>query len=593
MKRIHSIVTPCLIATWLALPALAIGAEPPEASEAKAIEPSGAPSAGAAEGQSDEASQDDASAPPEIIAEWRRLKFGLFVHWGPVSLKGTEIGWSRGGERRGHRTQSNPSGIPVEVYDNLYKEFNPVEFDAREWVETAKAAGMRYMVFTTKHHDGFSMFDSRLTDYKITSRDSPFGRDVVGELADACHEGGLWWGIYYSPPDWHHPDYRTERHAKYVEFLHGQIRELLTNYGRVDIMWFDGLGGTAEDWDSKRLFRMIRTLQPEIIINNRGGLPGDYDTPEQRIGRMQVDRPWETCMTICRQWAWKPDDQMKSLEECIQTLVKVVGGDGNLLFNVGPMPDGRIEPRQVERLKQMGQWLARYGESIYDTRGGPFPRGAWGASTHKGNTIYLHLLNDAVDPVVLPPIEKKILEARVLTGGAAAVKQSDEMIEVAVPRQDRHQIDTIVVLQLDGPAAEANPGRLASGAVSTGKPASASNVYRNMADRYGPEKALDDDPDTRWATDYGTHEAWLEVDLGDPQTIDRAMIREAYAHRVEEFELQAQEGDAWKTFARGHRIGEECLIRFDPVTAEVVRLNILKATEGPTIWEFQLFPVKE
>jgi alpha-L-fucosidase len=312
------------------------------------------------------------SANPETIARWRQLKFGLFVHWGPVSLKGTEIGWSRGGQRRGHRTKSNPNGIPVEVYDNLYKEFNPVKFDARQWVEIAKAAGMRYMVFTTKHHDGFSMFDSKLTDYKITSPQSPFGRDVVGELADACHEAGLWWGIYYSPVDWHHPDYRTENHARYIRFLHGQIRELLANYGRVDIMWFDGLGGSARDWDSEPLFKMIRSLQPEIIINNRGGLPGDYDTPEQRIGGMQVDRPWETCMTICRQWAWKPDDELKSLAQCVQTLVKVVGGDGNLLLNVGPMPDGRIEPRQVERLKEIGQWLQEYGQSIYETRGGPF-----------------------------------------------------------------------------------------------------------------------------------------------------------------------------------------------------------------------------
>jgi len=574
MKRTSSLLATCLIGTVLTMAAVAATAEPAEAPEA----------------QPAEESKDYLSAPPEIIARWRQLKFGLFVHWGPVSLKGTEIGWSRGGERRG-RTGSG--SIPVEVYDNLYKEFNPVEFDAREWVEIAKAAGMQYMVFTTKHHDGFSMFDSKLTDYKITSPESPYGRDVVRELADACREAGLWWGIYYSPPDWHHPDYRTERHAKYVEFLHGQIRELLTNYGRVDVMWFDGLGGTADDWNSEPLFQMIRTLQPEIIINNRGGLPGDYDTPEQRVGRMQTDRPWETCMTICRQWAWKPDDQMKSLEECIQTLVKVAGGDGNLLFNVGPMPDGRIEPRQVERLKQMGAWLAEYGESLHGTRGGPFPRGAWGSATHKGNTIYLHLFGAGADPVVLPPIEKKILQATLLTGGKVTVKQTDESIEVAVPEADRREIDTIVVLQLDGPAAEANPGRLASGAVSTGKPATASNVYGNMADRYGPAGALDDDPDTRWATDAGTHQAWLEVDLGDPQTIDRAMISEAYAPRVQKFELQAKEGDGWKTFAQGNRIGDEGLLRFDPVTAQVVRLNILEASEGPTIWEFQLFPVKK
>lgn len=565
MKWVATFSTACLLAGLLLLPAA--GAEAVTAEE----------------------SEDYLNARPETIAEWRRLKFGLFVHWGPVSLEGTEIGWSRGGERRGRK---GTGSIPVEVYDNLYKTFNPVQFDAKEWVSIAKGAGMRYMVFTTKHHDGFSMFGSRLTDYKITSPESPYGRDVVAPLAEACRQGGLWWGIYYSPPDWFHPDYRTENHARYIEFLHGQVRELLTGYGRVDVMWFDGLGGTAEDWNSPPMFKMIRTLQPNIIINNRGGLSGDYDTPEQRIGRMQIDRPWETCMTICRQWAWKPDDQMKSLEECLQTLIKVAGGDGNLLFNVGPMPDGRIEPRQVERLEEMGAWLAEHGESIYDTRGGPFRRGSWGTATHRESTVYLHLLDPELDTVVLPPIEKKILSSRVLTGGSATVRQTDESIEITVPEADRREIDTIVVLQLDGPAAEANPGRLASDSLAAGCKATASNVYRNMVDRYGPAMAVDDDPDTRWATDAGTNQAWLTVDLGRPQTIDRAVIREAYAHRVEKFELQAQEGDAWNTFARGTRIGEEFTIRFEAVTAQVVRLDIIRATEGPTIWEFQLFAAK-
>ena len=540
-----------------------------------------------------EPSESYLTAAPEEIAAWRQLKFGLFVHWGPVSLEGTEIGWSRGGERRGHRTKSNPSGVPVEVYDNLYKQFNPVEFDAHEWVEVAKAAGMRYMVFTTKHHDGFSNFDSKLTDYKITNPESPYGRDVVRQLADACHEGGLKWGIYYSPVDWYHPDYRNENHARYIEFMHGQIRELLTGYGRVDIMWFDGLGGTAADWDSERLFPVIRRLQPGIIINNRGGLPGDYDTPEQRIGRMQLGRPWETCMTIGRQWAWKPDDEIKSPVECLQTLIKVVGGDGNLLFNVGPMPDGRIEPRQVERLQEMGRWLREYGESIYDTRGGPFARTLWGATTFRGNLIYVHILDAETDTVLLPPIEKRIVGSAVLTGGTGTVKQTDEAIAITVGESSRREIDTIVVLELDGPAAEANPARLASGSVATGKRAAASNVYRNQVDRHGPAMAFDDDPDTRWATDSGKHEAWLEVDLGEPRRIDRALISEAYSPRVERFELQRRDGDAWKPFARGRRIREELILQFEPITAQVIRLNILEASEGPTIWEFQLFEAKD
>jgi len=394
------------------------------------------------------AAQDYLRAKPQDIQWWREAKFGLFIHWGPVSLKGTEISWSRA--RRGRRRGRGP--IPVEVYDNLYKQFNPVKFDARQWVAIAKAAGMKYLVFTTKHHDGFCMFDTKLTDYKITN--SPFGRDVVKELADACHEAKFRLGFYYSPPDWHHPDYRTANHARYIEYLHGQIRELCSNYGRLDILWFDGLGGKATDWDAERLFKMIRTLQPHIIINNRCGLPGDFDTPEQRIGRFQTNRPWESCITIGRQWAWKPNDRLKSLKQCIDILVRCVGGDGNLLLNVGPMPTGEIEPRQVARLKEIGAWLARYGESIYGTRGGPFPPAAWGAATHKGNKIYVHVLRWPDGPLTLSPISARVTSAAVLTGGAAEVAQTDKAITINVPQANRQALDTIVVLTLDHPAAD-------------------------------------------------------------------------------------------------------------------------------------------
>jgi len=520
-------------------------------------------------------------ASPEALGWWRDAKFGLFIHWGPVSLKGTEIGWSRGGERRG---TGGKGEIPVEIYDNLYKEFNPVEFNADEWVAMAKAAGMKYLVFTTKHHDGFSMFDSSFTEYKITN--SPFKRDVVAELARACHAGGLRLGFYYSPPDWHHPDYRTPNHARYIEYLHGQLRELCTRYGKVDIIWFDGLGGKASDWGSERLIPLIRELQPGVLINNRAGLPAEFDTPEQTIGRFQKDRAWESCITICQQWAWKPDDRMKSLKECLDILVRCAGGDGNLLFNVGPMPTGEIEPRQVERLKEMGAWLAKYGESIYGTGGGPFRPGAWGASTYKGNRIYVHILRWEDESLTLPAIPKKIVSSRVLTGGEAEVSQTGDGVRIRVAPEARQEIDTIVALDLDGPAADIAPLSSRPPSLATGKKATASATYQDSP-AFGPAKAVDDDEATRWATDAGTHEAWLEIDLGAPATFDRATIAEAY-DRVRDFELQAKEGDAWKTFAKGTRIGERLEIRFAPVTAQVVRLFIRKATEGPTIWEFAL-----
>ncbi len=382
-------------------------------------------------------------ASPRDMEWWSAARFGLFVHWGPVSLAGTEIGWSRGGERRG---TGGTGEIPVAVYDSLYTHFNPVKYNASEWVETARAAGMKYIVFTTKHHDGFCEFDSKLTDYTIMH--SPFGRDVVRELVDACHKAKMPIGFYYSPPDWHSPDYRTENHARYIKYMHGHLRELCSNYGKIDVIWFDGLGGTARDWDAENLFKMIRSLQPHVLINNRAGLEGDFDTPEQKIGAYNTERSWESCITICNQWAWKPDDKLKSLEECIRTLVRTAGGDGNLLLNVGPMPDGRIEPRQVERLKEMGVWLRKYGSTVYDTRGGPFRPGTWGVSTEKGNTVWLHVMSWSGDMLRLPPLPVKFSGAKVLTGGIASFTQDERGISVSVPAADRNDIDTIIALTM-------------------------------------------------------------------------------------------------------------------------------------------------
>jgi alpha-L-fucosidase len=428
----------------------------------------------AAEARSTEA---EAGAPPaaDRLAWWREARFGMFIHWGPVSLKGTEIGWSRGGDRRGYG--SHGKEIPVEVYDNLYKQFNPTQFNADAWVATAKAAGMKYLVFTSRHHDGFSEFDTQADDYKITSPESPFHRDVVKELAAACHRAGLRFGLYYSQPNWHHPDAFTDRHTNYLNFLKTQVRELLTNYGTVDILWFDGLGKPADAYDGEALNIMARKLQPRILINNRDGLAEDFDTPEQEIGKFQYDRPWESCITIGDQWAWKPNDKMKSLKQCLETLIRCAGGDGNLLFNVGPMPDGRIEPRQVERLKEMGDWLGKYGHSIYGTRGGPWKPTKTFASTRQGNVVYLHLLGWNGKPLTLPNLPRQITRSTALTGGSARVRQEGNSLSIRVqlltPPPPAHgaellrppkphpanqpPIDTIVKLELDGSAMDLDP----------------------------------------------------------------------------------------------------------------------------------------
>ncbi len=389
---------------------------------------------------------------PAALQRWRDMRFGMFIHWGPVSLTGREIGWSRG------------APTPIDEYDNLYKKFNPTKFDADQWVAVAKAAGMKYVVLTTKHHDGFCLWDTKLTDYNIMR--SPFGRDVVKELSTACRKQGIAFGAYYSTCDWHHPDFPLTspggrvRRAKsdldaYQRYLLGQTKELISNYGPLLTLWND----VPQEYKGRGVetIRLARSLQPDILINNRTGDGGDYDTPEQTIGGFNRERPWETCMTLCRQWAWKPNDAMKSLPECLHILVRTAGGDGNLLLNVGPTPDGEIEPRQAERLREMGAWLSKHGESIYGTRGGPYRPTSQYASTRKDDTIYIHILKWNGDSLVLPALPKRVVESDLLTGGEARVEQTADALRITVPEKDRQPIDTIVRLRMDGPALEISP----------------------------------------------------------------------------------------------------------------------------------------
>ncbi len=397
---------------------------------------------------------------------WRDARFGLFVHWGPASVRGTEISWSRIGhphDGTGHET------VPPEEYDNLYKRFTPVEFDADAWMRLAKEAGMKYVVFTTKHHDGFSMWPTKLRpDYSIMA--SPFKRDICRELADAAHKHGLKLGWYYSTRDWTHPDYLVGDNRKYDEFYRGQVRELLTNYGRVDLMWFDHVAGNWGDYQFEELFRMMNELQPGIVINDRAGrffqptkdkpspalaalVRGDYDTPEQTIGKFQTDRNWESCVTMthCKDgggWSHRPDGRTRTFEECLQMLVNCITGDGNLLLNVGPPPTGQIAADQQAVLLKMGQWLSKYGESIYGTSGGPWVNGEWGGAVSKGDTIYVHVLKGDGNRLNLPPLKAKILSVTALTGGAASFEQTASGVTLVLPPDHGDQVDTVLKLKV-------------------------------------------------------------------------------------------------------------------------------------------------
>ena len=362
------------------------------------------------------------------LQQWQNMKFGMFVHWGPVSLKGTEIGWSRGNQ------------ISFEEYDKLYQNFNPELFNAKEWIETAKTAGMKYFVITSKHHDGFSIFHTKFSEYNIMK--TPFGRDALKELSDECLNQDILFGTYYSILDWFHPNYPLELNKtepkensdmeKYKKFLNAQVKELIEYY-KTNILWFDG--EWEEPWthqDGKELYSFAKNLNNNILINNRVDkgrrgmqgmtksieFDGDFGTPEQEIGAYNPNIPWESCITICQQWAWKPDDKLKSVKECIQTLITTCGGGGNLLLNVGPMPDGRIEPRQVDVLQKIGKWLEKNGDSIYNTSGGPFMPTKNFASTRNNKKIYLHFMN-GITEIELPDKSIIIKKAYLLNGNKA------------------------------------------------------------------------------------------------------------------------------------------------------------------------------
>ena len=520
-------------------------------------------------------------------------RFGLFIHWGPVTLTGHEIGWSRG------------EHTPVEEYDQLYKQFNPVKFDAAEWVQIAKDAGMKYLVITTKHHDGFCLWDTKEIDYNIMN--SPFKRDVVKELADACHEAGIAFCVYYSVVDWYHPDWPSYHPRpgwplpdgekpnidRYITYMKAQLKELCTNYGDMDLIWFDiGFQEHAGEGNHRGidLHNYVLSLNPNIIINERCNSPmHDFVTSEQKTGEFNRKKPWETCMTICNQWAWKPNDDMKSLTQCLHTLILSAAGDGNLLFNVGPTAEGDIEPRQVKRLKEMGNWLTQYGHSIYGTRGGPYIPAAGIASTCKGNKVYLHLLQDSLTNCTIPSLGLPVQSYRLLTGGELDFKDVNDSYVITIAQEDMHEIDTLIELTIDGNAGAIEPIQLSELNFKSVQMASvhATDVYANSQD-YNGEKAFDGDDKTRWACNAGTKSVTLEWTFKRSEHLDGVSINEVFG-RVLHFNLHIQRQGIWQKVYEGRVIGSNKIIRLPNLSVDAMRLEILDAVEGPTINKIDFF----
>ncbi len=419
---------------------------------------------------------------------WRDARFGLFIHWGLYSIPAGE--WE--GKTNYAEWIRNQAQIPVDVYDKFVSLFNPVKFDAERWVHMAKEAGMKYIVITSKHHDGFCLFDSKFTDFDVMS--TPFKRDILKELSEACKREGIKLCFYYSIMDWHYPDYLPRREwevnrsvkgadfDRYVKYMKNELKELLTNYGDIGVLWFDG--EWENTWNDKRgldLYNYVRSLQPDIIINNRvgasrsgmegftegNGFAGDFGTPEQQIpatGLPGID--WESCMTMNDHWGYnKNDKNFKSSKEILRMLADIASKGGNYLLNIGPTSEGVFPPESIERLHDISQWMKVNSESIYKTSASPFRELNWGRCTQKdinGNTrLYLHVFDWPENgKLIVPGIFNQPMDAFLLSDVNKTpldCQRNGDALVITIPSTAPDSINSVVVLDIAGKADINNP----------------------------------------------------------------------------------------------------------------------------------------
>ena len=379
---------------------------------------------------------------------WRSAKFGMFIHWGIYSVPARGE-WVMYWER-----------IPKDEYKKFAENFNPENFNPEEWVLLAQKAGMKYMVLTTRHHDGFSLFKSKVSNF--TAFDF-CGRDLIKEFVETCRKHGMRIGFYYSLLDWRYdayfkgPEKDPAGWKKLVEYIHSQVKELMSNYGKIDILWYDGAWPyKPADWESEKLNRMVRELQPEIIINNRSGLPEDFDTPEQFIPgsfphREVPERDWESCMTLNDHWGYcKGDDNWKTPKQVIMNLARCCSGGGNYLLNVGPEPDGSIPEESVKILEEVGKWLSVNGESIYGTKKTDisFPHGV---VTSKENKLFLHVFYWYKE-FALANYDIEVKDAYFLKNGEKVKfeKEKDRILFKNLPEEPPDSFNTVIVIEYEG-----------------------------------------------------------------------------------------------------------------------------------------------
>ena len=348
---------------------------------------------------------------------WHEARFGMFIHWGLYSVVGR------------HEWVMENEAIPVAEYEQLAKRFHPKPNAARDWARLAKQAGQKYMVMTTKHHEGFCHFDSKLTDY-CAPKQGP-GRDLVKEYVEAARAEGMRVGFYYSLMDWHHPDgarCATDEAARqrFVAYIHGQIRELLTNYGKIDVLWYDVAWPLdAKGWESEKMNAMVFQLQPDIIVNNRNKLEGDFTTPEQTI--TAATRPWESCMTMNDSWGYnKNDDNWKTPKTIVRNLITCSHDTGNYLLNIGPKADGSIPDDSVRIMTSVGKWMEKNGKSIYQTERCQPRRSNYASFTRNGNTLYMHNYFWPGDTATIGGLMTKVKSAHLLATGKEVKFEQDK-----------------------------------------------------------------------------------------------------------------------------------------------------------------------
>jgi alpha-L-fucosidase len=374
---------------------------------------------------------------------WHEARFGMFIHWGLYSTLGR------------HEWVMEDEGIPVPEYEQYAKTFKPKPNAARAWAKLAKQAGQKYMVMTTKHHEGFCLFDSKLTNY-CAPKQGP-GRDLVAEYVEAARAEGRRVGFYYSLMDWHHPDgarCATDEQARrrFVDYIHGQIHELLTNYGKIDVLWYDVAWPLdARGWESEKMNEMVFKLQPDIIVNNRNKLDGDFATPEQRI--QAEKRAWESCMTMNGSWGYhKTDDDWKTPKTVIRNLITCSRDTGNYLLNIGPKPDGSIPDESVRIMTAVGKWMDKNGRSIYDTDPCQPRRSNYASFTRKGNTLYMHVHFWPGSTAVIGGLMNQVKSARLLASGQEVKFEQDRFRVrfVNLPANPPDDPITTIAIECDG-----------------------------------------------------------------------------------------------------------------------------------------------